>query len=67
MKIKIIKNNPPNTEINNYNDISKYIGRIFKVIDTIKYDVDGKPNDGVIVIIDGEKTEIYEGEYEKLK
>ena len=67
MKVKIIKNNPPNTEINNYSDISEYVGQIFKVIEKIKYDADGNTNNGVVVIIDSTETEIYEGEYEVLK
>lgn len=67
MKIKIIKNNPPNTELSNYSDISEYICKIFEVIDTIKYDSDGNLNNGVVIEIDGIETEIYEGEYEILK
>lgn len=67
MKIRIIKNNPPNTELKGYSDISEHIGQIFKVIDTIEYDLDGNPNKGVVVYIDGEEKDIYEGEYEILE
>jgi len=64
MKIKIIKNNPPNTKISNYSNISKYINEIFDMIGTISFDIDGKSNDGVVILINGIETEIYEGEYE---
>lgn len=63
MRVKIIKNTPPDNNIT-YSDISEYIGKVFKVVDIIKFDADGKPNNGVVVIIDGCETDIYEGEYE---
>lgn len=63
MKVRIIKNAPPDNDIT-YSDISEYIGKIFETSDVIKFDTDGKPNSGVVVIIDGCETSIYDGEYE---
>ena len=34
------------------------------MIGTISFDIDGKSNDGVVILINGIETEIYEGEYE---